>query len=162
MKVRSNILIAAGIGVLIGVLATVLVLFVAMPSMMIKTYETSYSYDETIERLQERIDNAGWVVSGISRLNDSLSKHGVDLKPRVTLLSLCHPEYAKSVLATDRYISVMMPCKFSIWEGDDGKAYLTKMNMGLMGKLFGGNIAEVMGGRVAVDEEQILEGLLKK
>jgi hypothetical protein len=54
-----------------------------------------------------------------------------------------------------------MPCKFSIWEGGDGKVYLTKMNTGLMGKLFGGNVAKVMGSSVTADEEAILEGLLK-
>ena len=41
------------------------------------------------------------------------------------------------------------------------KTYLSKMNVGLMGKMFGGNIAKVMGGSVAVDEHKILLGLLK-
>ena len=54
-----------------------------------------------------------------------------------------------------------MPCTMAVWEGDDGKVYLSEMNMGLMAKMFGGNIAKVMGGSVVHDEEQILEGLLK-
>ena len=162
MKNKVNLLIAAGIGGLIGILATGLVLFAAMPSMMLKTYETGYGYDKTIARLQERIEAGGWVVSGVSDMNKSLARQGVDFGPRVTLVSLCQPQYAESVLKSDRYVSVMMPCKFSVWEDDDGKVYLTKMNMGLMGKLFGGNIAKIMGGHVAVDEERMLEGLLKK
>ena len=162
MKNKAAILTAVGIGAVAGILVLGIVMLSAMPSMMLKTYETQYGYDETIDLLQERIEEAGWVISGISELNKSLSGHGVDFKPRVTLVSLCHPEYAKSILTSDRFVSVMMPCKFSIWEGDDGKVYLTKMNMGLMGKMFGGNIAKVMGQQVAVDEENILEGLLKK
>lgn len=162
MKNKANLLIAAGLGVLIGMFVTGLVLFAAMPSMMLKTYETNYGYDEMIARLQERIEAGGWVVSGVSDMNKSLAKQGVGFEPRVTLVSLCQPQYAESVLTSDRYVSVMMPCKFSVWEDDDGKVYLTKMNMGLMGKLFGGNIAKIMGGHVAVDEEQMLEGLLKK
>ena len=133
-----------------------------MPSMMLKTYETTLGFDETVEALQERIAEAGWVVSGVSSMNQSLAKQGVDFKPRVTQVKLCRPDYAESVLTTDRYVSVMMPCQFSVWEDDGGTVYLTKMNMGLMGKMFGGNIADIMGGRVAVDEEQILEGLLKQ
>jgi uncharacterized protein (DUF302 family) len=162
MKKQAKVLIAIGLGGLMGALMTGLVLFAAMPTMMLKTYETQYGYDETIARLQERIEADGWVVSGVSDMNKSLAKQGVDFKPRVTLVSLCHPDYAQSVLTSDRYVSVMMPCKFSVWEGDDGKVYLTKMNMGLMGKLFGGNIAHVMSGKVAVDEEKILDGLLKQ
>jgi len=162
METRTNVLIATGIGILIGVVVTGLAVFALMPSMMLKTYETTYNYDETIKLLKERIEAAGWVVSGVSDMNQSLSKQGVDFEPRVTLISLCRPDYAESVLKSDRYVSVMMPCKFSVWEDDDGKIYLTKMNMGLMGKMFGGNIAKVMGQQVAVDEEKILEGLLKK
>ena len=161
MKIKANILIAMGTGILIGIVVAGLMIFAIMPSMMLKTYETAYGYDETIELLKGRIDDAGWVVSGVSNMNQSLAKQGVDFKPRVTLVGLCRPDYAESVLTSDRYVSVMMPCKFSIWEGDDGKIYLTKMNMRLMGKMFGGNIARVMGGSVAVDEEKILDGLLK-
>ena len=53
-----------------------------------------------------------------------------------------------------------MPCTMSIWEGDDGKVYLSKMNMSLMARLFGGNIGKIMGGNVINDEEKMLEGLL--
>jgi hypothetical protein len=34
---------------------------------------------------------------------------------------------------------------FCVWEDDDGKVYLSKMNLTLMAKMFGGNIAKVMG-----------------
>jgi len=154
-------LISVIVGVLIGICVTVVAVMSVMPSLMLKTYETTLGYDEMIEALQERVLQAGWVVSGVKEMNQSLAEEGVEFEPRVTLFSLCQPQYAKSILTTDRDISVMMPCKFSIWEGDDGKVYLTKMNTGLMGKLFGGNVAKIMGGSVAKDEERILEGLLK-
>jgi len=35
------------------------------------------------------------------------------------------------------------------------------MNMSLMGKMFGGTIAEVMGGQVSVDEHKILQSVVK-
>jgi uncharacterized protein (DUF302 family) len=162
MKNRTILLTGLAAGIIIGILALGILLFTTAPSMMLKTYEAVYGYDETIERIQERIESAGWMVSAISELNNSLSREGAHFEPRVTLLSLCHPKYAESVLTTDRYVSVMMPCKFSIWEGDDGKVYLTKMNMRLMGKMFGGNISEIMGGKVARDEESMLKGLLKE
>lgn len=157
---KRNSLIAGIVGFIIGLLLALVLVIMTMPSMMLITHETSLDYDETIAALQERIESAGWVVSGVKEMNKSLAKEGVDFKPRVSLVSLCHPQYAESILTTDRHISVMMPCKFSVWEGDDGKVYLTKMNTSLMGKLFGGNVAKIMGGSVTVDEEKILDGLL--
>jgi hypothetical protein len=35
------------------------------------------------------------------------------------------------------------------------------MNMALMAKMFGGNVAKVMGEKVVHDEEEMLHGLLK-
>jgi uncharacterized protein (DUF302 family) len=93
-------------------------------------------------------------------MNKSMAKHDVAFGPRVKLVKLCKPEYAKSVLTTDRHVSTLMPCTFAVWEGDDGKVYLSKMNMSLMAKMFGGNIAKVMGGSVARDERNILSGII--
>jgi len=84
----------------------------------------------------------------------------VEFGPRVKLVKLCKPEYAKAVLITDRYISTLMPCTFGVWQGDDGKIYISKMNLSLMARLFGGNIARVMGGKVVVDEKKILGGIV--
>ena len=105
----------------------------------------------------------GWFVSGGEPIdmNKSMAKHGVIFKPRVKLVKLCKAEYAKSVLTTDRHISCMMPCTMAVWEADDGKVYLSEMNMSLMAKMFGGNVAKVMGGNVVKEEEKMLEGLLE-
>ncbi len=151
-------------GLVVGFLLCGIVMFKVMPSLMIVTRESSLGFDETVTALEKRIPEQGWVISGGKPidLNKSMAKHGgVNFEPRVKLVKLCNAEYAKSVLTTDRDISCMMPCSMAVWEGDDGKVYLSKMNMGLMAKMFGGNVAEIMGGKVVHDEEKILEGLLK-
>jgi len=151
------------IGGAIGFVLCGIVMFMAMPSMMIVTKESKLGFDETVAALEKRIPEHGWVIPGGKPIdmNKSMAKHGVVFKPRVTLVKLCKAEYAKSVLASDRYVSCLMPCTMAVWEGDDGKVYLSEMNMSLMAKMFGGNIAKVMGGDVVHDEEKMLEGLLK-
>jgi len=154
---------AGFIGGAIGFVLCGIVMFLVMPSMMIVTKECKLGLDETVAALEKRIPEHGWVIPGgkAINMNDSLSKNGVDFKPGVRLVKLCKAEYAKSVLTTDRHVSCLMPCTMAVWEGDDGKVYLSEMNMSLMAKMFGGNIAKVMGGKVVHDEEKILEGLLK-
>jgi len=116
---------------------------------------------ETVAALEKSVQDHGWVVSTVINMNKSMAKHGVEFGPRVKVVKLCNPEYAKSVLTTDRHVSTLMPCSLAVWEGDDGKVYLSKMNMGLMAKLFGGNIAEVMGEKVVKDERAMLSGIVK-
>jgi uncharacterized protein (DUF302 family) len=92
-------------------------------------------------------------------MNQSLAKHGQSLDRRVKVIQMCHPEYARSVLETDRHVSALMPCAVAVWENDAGEVMVSKMNTGLMGKMFGGNIAKVMGGYVAKDEAAILSSV---
>ena len=149
------------IGLVAGAFLTGAALVTAMPKMMIVTQESQLGFDETVAALEKAIPEEGWVVSTVMDMNKSMAKHGVEFGPRVKLVKLCKAEYAQSVLQTDRDVSTLMPCTIAVWEGDDGKVYLSKMNMGLMARMFGGNIAEVMGGRVAQDEHAILAGIVK-
>ncbi len=163
-KSNRKIWIAGIVGVMVGFLLCGIVVFTAMPSLMVVTRECKLGFDETVAALEKRIPEHGWVVSGGKAIdmNKAMAEHGgVIFKPRVKLVKLCNAEYAKSVLTTDRHISCMMPCTMAVWEGDDGKVYLSEMNMALMAKMFGGNVAEVMGKKVVHDEEKMLQGLLK-
>ena len=150
-------------GFVVGVLLCGIIVFTVMPSLMINTRQSKLGFDETITTLEKRIGEHGWTLQGGQPIdmNQSMAKQGVTFNPRVKLVKLCKAEYAKSVLTTDRHVSTMMPCTLSVWENDDGKVYLSKMNMALMSKMFGGNVAKVMGGHVVEDEEKILEGLLR-
>ena len=151
-------------GLVVGFVLCGAVVFAAMPSLMIVTTESKLGFDQTVAALEKRIPEHGWVMSGGQPIdmNKSMAKHGVNFEPRVKLMKLCKAEYAKSVLTTDRHVSTMMPCTFSVWEGDNGKVCLSRMNMALMARMFGGNIARIMGGKVVHDEEKMLEGLLKE
>jgi hypothetical protein len=86
---------------------------------------------------------------------------GVEFGPRVKRVKQCEPEDARSTLTTDRHVSTRMPCMMAVWEGDGGRAYLAKMNIPLMARMFGGNIAKVVGGNVAQDEHAILSGIVQ-
>jgi uncharacterized protein (DUF302 family) len=79
---------------------------------------------------------------------------------QVKIVELCKAEYARDVLSTNPEVSTLMPCAWGVYEGDDGKIYISGMNMGLMGKMFGGNIAKVMGDLVVKDEARILERVI--
>lgn len=147
-------------GMAIGAILCAILMVLIMPSMMIVTKESKLGFDETVAKVQERILEQGWSVKGVSDVKHEINKAGYEFQPRVKIIKLCKAEYAKEVLTTDRFVSCLMPCSISVWEGDDGRVYLSEMNMALMAKLFGGNVGKVMGGKVVSDEEKMLEGIL--
>jgi len=157
---RRHIILTLGIGLLLGAAATGAAVWAFMPGLMLNVHPSRLAFDETVESLQQAIKRQGWVVAGTRDMQKSLAKQGRTFPRRVTIVELCHPAYAERVLTTNRELSAMMPCAIAVYEGDDGKVYVSKMNTGLFGRMFGGTVAEVMGGAVAADERVILSAVL--
>jgi hypothetical protein len=65
------------------------------------------------------------------------------------------------VLSDNRRMACLMPCTVAVYESDDGRIVISKMNTGLMGRVFGGPVARVMGKQVAADEKKMLAPLFE-
>jgi uncharacterized protein (DUF302 family) len=150
------------IGILIGIVATVVAMVVFMRSKMIVTGFSRFGFIETVEKIEAAIQNVGWSLVDSKRLNDNLEKHGVAFQPRVHLIKLCKAQYAADVLSDNRQMACLMPCTIAVYETDEGQTVISKMNTGLMGKMFGGSVARVMGGLVAEDEKKMLAPIFDK
>jgi uncharacterized protein (DUF302 family) len=150
-------------GLVIGSVLVGIIVWLSMPSMMIVVHQSRYdSIDETCNRLKAAIEANGWESPAIRNMNNSMAKQGIHMDKQVRIVELCNAKYAKDVLMTNPEVSTLMPCAWGVYEGKDGKIYLSGMNMGLMGKMFGGNIAKVMGGAVSKDEEKILKDVIRE
>ncbi|MBN2163259.1 MAG: DUF302 domain-containing protein [Pontiellaceae bacterium] len=146
------------IGFVSGIIVCTGIMLLAMPRLMLREIESPLGYEETLNYIQGNVTNSGWKVSATMRLDKSLAKEGRTVLP-ATSLKICHPEYAEIVLKDDdaRFLSVMMPCSIAVYEKTDGKTYISTMNAGLMGRLFGGTAAEVMAGHVADETERFIQ-----
>ncbi len=152
------------LGIIAGIIATGIIVLIAMPKMMIITKQSKFDYETTIAKLEQSVKDAGWSHKGTTCISDDIKKRiGKDMGVRIGAVKLCKADYADEILRDHkaRFVSCLMPCSVSVWEGDDGKVYVSKMNTGLMGKMFGGIIARVMGGKVSVDEEKMLNIILE-
>ena len=75
----------------------------------------------------------------------SLEKSGKEVKP-VKVIEICKPRYSGELLELndERIISVMMPCRISVYEKDDGKTYVALINPGFMASGLPESITAVM------------------
>jgi uncharacterized protein (DUF302 family) len=118
-----------------------------------------YDFSTTVERLTKEIENKSWKIANIYDLQKTLENHGKKVLP-VKVFSLCHPAQSGKILEkdTERIISSMMPCRISVYEKQDGKTYISRMNSEIIAKSFGGIIEEVMTSS-ANEVERIIESL---
>jgi len=70
----------------------------------------------------------------------------------VKVIEICKPEYSGQMLELnhERIMSVMMPCRISVYEKEDGLTYIGLINAGDMIAGLRANIAKVM--KAASDE----------
>lgn len=145
------------LGFILGVIVTGIIAWTMMPGMMLHEKLSPYDIEETVDKIKQNAISKGWVVPSVKPLHKSISKHGAGDLPAVMLVNLCQPDHAFNILREDgnKKISVFMPCTISVYEKSDGKTYIATMNAGLLGDMFGGTVAEVMG-EVAVDQQSFI------
>ncbi|MFW6189473.1 MAG: DUF302 domain-containing protein [Planctomycetota bacterium] len=159
-SVRGKLAAFGLAGFVAGLLVAALAVKMLMPGMMIVTHQSRYDVEGTVSTLREAIKAEGWAVAGVKNMRRSMAGHGVEFPREVRVVQLCNADYAAEVLADSRRVSCLMPCSISVWEADDGTVRISRMNTRLMGKMFGGTVARVMGGSVARDEEAVLEAVV--
>ena len=151
------------LGLVAGAGLTALAGWKAMPGMMLTVHESRYdNVERTAEELKKAIQANGWECPAIRNMNQSMAKQGVSFDQPIRIVELCKADYAKRVLTDNPEVSTMMPCAWGVYKGADGKVYISGMNLGLMGKMFGGTVGEVMGGQVSADELRILQAVVKQ
>lgn len=92
-----------------------------------------YDVPTTVEKLIEAAKLREWQNPAVHNLQQSLAKAGKDVRP-VQVIEICKPEYSGKMLekSDERIVSVMMPCRISVYEKEDGKAYVAILNMSVM------------------------------
>jgi len=100
---------------------------------MIIEQVSPFSVAETVERLIEAAKQKEWQNPATHNLQQSLAKSGKEVRP-VQVVEICKPEYSGRMLELnhERVVSVMMPCRISVYEKEDGKTYVALMNMSAM------------------------------
>ncbi len=147
------------IGFVVGVAVIALSIWQMAPSLMFTERVSPFGMDETVARIQHNIQNTGngWALSGLRNPAKAVQTDGGNVLP-VMMIEACSTKYSKPILKDDtlRFLSILMPCKISIYKKNDGKVYIGTMNAGLIGKMFGPMVGETMG-HVAEDQKKFLQ-----
>ena len=152
----KSIFYSALIGVVTGTIGTLIILYLTAPSILFIEHESRLGYTETIVAIQESSNAEGWVIPKQYKLDESLSKAGYEILP-VSVIELCKPDHAYKILGHDEYrlVSSLMPCRVAIYERSDGTTVISRMNTGLLSRLFDKTVRDVMS-QATAETDKIL------
>lgn len=147
------------IGVVLGAVLSVVAIWQTAGSLAFEERVSPFTVEETVARIQQNVEKAGngWALFGLRYPTRPVEAEGVSVLP-VIAIEACSPKYSGPILKDDkvRFLSLLMPCKISVYKKSDGKVYIGTMNAALIGKLFGPLVAETMENVVA-DQKKFLE-----
>lgn len=91
--------------------------------------ESKYDFAETVKLLSEELLANGWKIPTTHDLQLTLQKSNFEVLP-VKVIETCNPNLAVKILERDeeRNVSSLLPCRLSIYEKNDGKTYISRMN----------------------------------
>ena len=120
-----------------------------MMRQIVRGVKSRYGFEETIERLKKKTEELGWSVIGEYDFGE---KVGIDF----AIIEVCNREFATKAISKpeNRWISAMMPCKFSVIEMPDG-IYVFGVNMRLFAEMVSGELGELLSEVAEIDEKII-------
>jgi len=157
-----NKLISGLVGLVLGVVLTLVAMWNLAPGMMmLEDTVSTGDFDTTVAIFEKSVKEHGWSMPKVYDLKKTMKKYGHDVM-NVKVFELCHPDHASRILYKDdeRIVSALMPCRIAIYEKSDGKVYTSRMASGLMASMMDGIIPEVME-EAAHQNEEILSAILK-
>ena len=112
---------------------------------LVVEHKSKFDFVKTVELLVAGAEKREWKVPFIHDLQLSLAKSGKTVKP-VKVIEICKPQYSGKMLELnhERIISVMMPCRISVYEKEDGLTYVSLINTEELASGLPANIAGVM------------------
>ena len=147
MKTKIIITVSLVFGFLIGVIFTGIIISISSGEMMVKEFKSPYDFEKTVKTIAERInDKPGWHVTEVIDQNKETIENGGFPIGNFKIVKYCSGAYSARMLKPDnnKKIGNMMPKSFAVYEKSDGQVFVSTMNGAIMGKLFGGEIEQII------------------
>jgi uncharacterized protein (DUF302 family) len=98
-------------------------------STLLMELKSPFNFDTTVVKILESAQTNAWNNPAIHDLQQSIAKSGKSIKP-VKVIEVCKPQYSGQMLELndERIMSILMPCRISVYEKNDGKTYIAYIN----------------------------------
>jgi len=100
---------------------------------MLHSRTTDQPFDTVVDRLTEAVANHQFGVIETIDLQKKMNAKGVPFDARCTILEVCNPKQAQSVLEKNMSISTALPCRISVYEDRGSVVVATALPTVLLG-----------------------------
>lgn len=91
---------------------------------MIFTHQTKLTCSQVEERIEEDAKSFGLMMKKHFPFSKNLPEAGFEIKEHASVFELCKPSLAAYLLNTQPELSVLMPCRISVYE-NEGQCFVS-------------------------------------
>lgn len=131
-----------------------------MMAAMFDYRRSKLGFDETLAALAGAIERQGWQKGPVHDMQAAMTQSGAAAGKRMKVQEACPAGFNERLSKAGDGKLPPHPCRFTVFEGRDGKTYVTRLNSGLLAKGLQGEPAKLMA-FIGADEEAILKGIVE-
>ncbi|HYP67005.1 MAG TPA: DUF302 domain-containing protein [Thiobacillaceae bacterium] len=120
-------------------------------------------FEETVATLQRNAQARGWKLGGVFDAQDAMHKAGHKEAKPMKVLGMCPEAQVEAVLKAEQQAKLPpagVNCRYSVYEGMDGKIYVMRFNTALTAKMAKGDVATALF-NLAKEEDAIMAGVVR-
>jgi uncharacterized protein (DUF302 family) len=117
-------------------------------------------FDETVVAIGAGIDRQGWKKGSAHDVRTGSAQSGVADGKRMKVIVACPADFNEKLAKASQGKLPPHPCRFTVFEGRDGKSYVVRMNSALLAKGIQAEAGKLMHA-IGADEEAILKGIVE-
>lgn len=115
-------------------------------------------FDATVAAIGAAAGRRGWERGPVQDVQAAMAQSGVADGKRMKVITACPDGFNDKLAKASQGKLPPHPCRFTVFEGRDGKTYVVRMNSALLAKGIAGESGKLMGA-IGADEEAILKGI---
>ncbi|MCC6446739.1 MAG: DUF302 domain-containing protein [Armatimonadetes bacterium] len=100
------------------------------------TLESDAPFEKVVEALEAEAPRRQFRVLHVHDVTKTLAEKGFEMVP-LKIIEVCSAKYAKQALDADRMVSLMMPCRISVWS-EGGKTHISTIRPDVIREFYPG------------------------
>lgn len=131
-----------------------------MMAAMFDYRRSKLSFDATVAALLEQTGKRGWAPAQVHDVQAAMKKAGAVDAKRMKSLATCPAQANERLAKASAGKLPPLPCRYTVFEGQDGKVFVVRMNTPILAKTLQGGAAKVMLD-IDAEEEALFKGIVE-
>lgn len=131
-----------------------------MMSVMYDLRKSRLGFDETVNAIRAGAQKRGWKLGETQDMGAAMKQAGIKEAKRMKVVHLCPVGADEKVAKAGGGKTPPLPCRATVFDGQDGKTYVMRMNLANVAKVMQGDLAKVMA-EVGAEEDALYRDILE-